>query len=49
VVLIKLTLHVQQPTYHLPASIKVTFSGAPTKTPAAESINELTVSANQTH
>jgi arsenic resistance protein ArsH len=39
----------QLPTYHLPASIKVTFSGAPTRAPAAESIKELTVSANQTH
>ena len=39
----------QLPTYHLPSSIKVTFSGAPTKTPAAESIKELTTGANQTH
>jgi len=39
----------QLPTYQLPASIKVTFSGAPARAPAAESIKELTVSANQTH
>jgi hypothetical protein len=41
VVLIKLTLHVQLPTYHLPSSIKVTFGGAPTPVPAAESNKEL--------
>jgi integrase len=39
----------QLPTYHLPASIKVTFSGAPTKTPAAESIKELTAGTDQIH
>ena len=39
----------QLPTYHLPASIKVTFSGSPTKTPAAESINELTAGTDQIH
>ena len=39
----------QLPTYHLPASIKVTFSGVPTKTPAAESINELTAGTDQIH
>ena len=39
----------QLPTYHLPSSIKVTFSGSPTKTPAAESIKDLTAGTNQTH
>jgi len=39
----------QLPTYHLPSSIRVTFSGAPTKTPAAESINELTAGNDQIH
>ena len=39
----------QLPTYQLPASIRVTFSGAPTKTPAAESINELTAGTDQIH
>ena len=39
----------QLPTYHLPSSIKITFSGAPTKTPAAESINELTAGTDQIH
>ncbi len=41
--------NLQLPTYHLPSSIKVTFSGAPTKTPAAESINELTAGTDQIH
>jgi len=39
----------QLPTYHLPSSIKVTFSGASTKTPAAKSIKELTSGTDQTH
>jgi len=39
----------QLPTYQLPASIKVTFSGAPTPATAAQSINELTVGTDQTH
>ena len=39
----------QLPTYQLPASIKVTFSGAPTPATAAQSINELTAGINQTH
>jgi hypothetical protein len=48
VVLIKLTLHVLLPTYHLPSSIKVTFGGAPTPVPAAKSNKELTLkSKNQ--
>ena len=39
----------QLPTYHLPASIKVTFSGAPTPAPAAKSIEELTAGTEQIH
>jgi len=39
----------QLPTYHLPTSIKVTFSGAPTPAPAAKSIEELTASTEQIH
>ena len=39
----------QLPTYHLPTSIKVTFSGAPTPAPAAESIKELTAGIDQIH
>ena len=39
----------QLPTYHLPASIKVTFSGAPTPAPAAKSIEELTAGKEQIH
>ena len=39
----------QLPTYHLPSSIRVNFSGAPTAAPVAESINELTVGTDQTH
>ena len=39
----------QLPTYHLPASIKVTFSGAPTPAPAAKSIEELTAGTEQNH
>ena len=39
----------QLPTYHLPTSIKVTFSGAPTPAPAAKSIKELTAGINQIH
>ena len=39
----------QLPTYHLPASIKVTFSGAPTSATAAESIKELTAGTDQIH
>ena len=39
----------QLPTYQLPASIRVTFNGAPTQAPVAESINELTAGINQTH
>ena len=39
----------QLPTYHLPASIKVTFSGAPTSPPVAESIQDLTAGTDQTH
>lgn len=39
----------QLPTYHLPASIKVTFSGAPTPAPAAKSIQELTAGKDQIH
>ena len=41
--------NLQLPTYHLPASIKVTFSGAPTSAPAAKSIQELTAGADQIH
>ena len=41
--------NLQLPTYHLPASIKVTFSGAPTAAPAAESIKDLTASTEQIH
>lgn len=37
----------QLPTYHLPTSIKVTFSGAPTPVPVAESIKDLTAGADQ--
>ena len=39
----------QLPTYHLPTSIKVTFSGASTPAPAAESIQELTAGTEQIH
>jgi integrase len=39
----------QLPTYQLPASIKVTFSGAPTPAPVAESIKDLTTGTDQTH
>ena len=39
----------QLPTYHLPASIRVTFSGVPTPAPAAKSIEELTVGTEQIH
>jgi len=39
----------QLPTYLLPSSIKVSFSGAPTKTPAAESITQLTAGTDQIH
>lgn len=39
----------QLPTYHLPTSIKVTFSGAPTPASAAESIKDLTVGVDQIH
>lgn len=39
----------QLPTYHLPASIRVTFSGAPTPASVAESIQELTAGTNQIH
>jgi len=39
----------QLPTYHLPTSIKVTFSGAPTPAPAAKSIEELTACTEQIH
>jgi hypothetical protein len=39
----------QLPTYLLPASIKVSFSGASTKTPAAESIKQLAAGTNQIH
>jgi hypothetical protein len=39
----------QLPTYHLPASIRVTFSGVPTPAPAAESIKELTAGTDQIH
>ena len=39
----------QLPTYHLPTSIKVTFSGAPTQAPAAKSIEELTAGTDQIH
>ena len=39
----------QLPTYHLPTSIKVTFSGAPTPAPAAKSIKELTAGTDQIH
>lgn len=41
--------NLQLPTYHLPTSIKVTFSGAPTAAPAAKSIEELTAGADQIH
>ena len=37
----------KQPTYHLPTSIKVTFSGAPTKAP--KNIQELNAGELQTH
>jgi hypothetical protein len=39
----------QLPIYHLPTSIKVTFSGAPAPAPAAESIKELTAGEDQIH
>ena len=39
----------QLSTYHLPTSIRVTFSGAPTPAPAAKSIQELTAGADQIH
>ncbi len=39
----------QLPTYHLPTSIKITFSGAPTPAPAAKSIQELTAGVDQIH
>lgn len=39
----------QLPTYYLPTSIKVTFSGAPTTAPAAESIKQLTAGEDQIH
>ena len=39
----------QLPTYHLPTSIKVTFSGAPTQALAAESIKQLTAGTDQIH
>jgi integrase len=39
----------QLPTYHLPTSIKVTFSGAPITAPAAESIKQLTAGEDQIH
>jgi len=39
----------QLPTYHLPDSIKVTFSGAPATAPAAKSIEELTAGTEQIH
>ena len=39
----------QLPTYHLPTSIRVTFSGAPTPAPAAESIKDLTAGTDQIH
>ena len=39
----------QLPTYHLPTSIKVTFGGAPTPAPAAESIKDLTAGVDQIH
>ena len=39
----------QLPTYYLPTSIKVTFSGVPTPAPAAKSIEELTASTEQIH
>ena len=39
----------QLPTYHLPTSIRVTFSGAPTPAPAAESIKQLTAGTEQIH
>jgi len=39
----------QLPTYHLPTSIRVTFSGAPTPAPVAESIKDLTAGTDQIH
>ena len=39
----------QLPTYQLPASIRVTFSGAPIPAPAADSIKDLTTGTDQTH
>ena len=39
----------QLPTYHLPTSIKITFSGAPTPASAAKSIEELTAGTEQIH
>jgi len=39
----------QLPSYLLPASIKVTFIGAPTSAPAAKSIKELTTGSDQIH
>lgn len=41
--------NLQLPTYHLPAIIKVTFSGAPTPASAAKSIEELTAGTDQIH
>ena len=41
--------NLQLPTYHLPAIIKVTFSGAPTPASAAKSIEELTAGTEQIH
>ena len=41
--------NLQLPTYHLPTSIKVTFSGAPTPAPAAKSIKDLTAGTDQIH
>lgn len=41
--------NLQLPTYHLPTSIRVTFSGAPTPAPAAESIKQLTACTEQIH
>lgn len=41
--------NLQLPTYRLPASIKVTFCGAPTPAPAAKSIKELTAGTDQIH
>ena len=39
----------QLPTYHLPTSIKVTFSGVPIPAPAAESIKHLRAGTEQIH